>query len=313
MPARDFYFCYDPNQTTNEVQLIITNKSYYDQNTACSDWELYNDVMQCFYDAGEDLSILMPFPEDWDEYFMESWDEVTEGSFSFFGSIEVAVGILRRVGFIEKQNLLVPFGGVTYTSLGDEVCEQAFINFLNGEHSQDIETLNEDEDDIEGALTRAVEAELDNINGNEPSNVFSVQSGITPNMSTADILAVARQRMADSRREYEQKITSEPVNVDITKVSRYDSDWDKTVIFKGFNFRVVLRDEESVIRRMNLLREVEKKISTFLSDNDYIVQTNNDTDELEVYLKSTRAIVVWKMEDAPFFSSMVERIEQHEG
>lgn len=301
MPATDYYFCYDPNQTTSLVTIMITDKAFYDENMAFSDWELLEDVMEHIYGiAGSDPRAAAM--ENWGEFMADSWDEVTEGTFSFLGNIETAVGLLRRAGFIEKQDLLVPFGQAIYQTLSLSLCEDAVDNFLSG-IAPDGEPLDEDD---ENSLAAALDEDIER-------NVFSAQAGITPDMTTADILAVARRRMADQRREYDEKQNSEAVNVEIEKVSRYDSDWDKSVIFKGFNFRVVLRDEDSIIRRMSILRDVENKLAEFLKEGDYIVQTNDDTDEMEVYLKSTRAIIVWKMEDAQFFTSKVERIEQHEG
>lgn len=298
MPANDYYFCYDPSQEVSEDEdtgcyILISDKSYYDEERACSDWELT-----------EELEDLIP-------HFHAYWEEATEGSFVFVGELAAAVGILRAAGFVEKQDLLVPFGRPAYASLSPETCVNAAEAFLQSIPSEDENGVTAIEgEDVAAALRDAIESEDEDVPERNP---FSAQAGITPEMTTADILAVARQRMADQRREYEEKQNSEPVNVEITKVSRYDSDWDKSVIFKGFNFRVVLRDEDSIIRRMNVLREVENKLATFLNENDYIVQTNDDTDEMEVYLKSTRSIIVWKMEESSFFSSRVERIEQHEG
>lgn len=319
MPASDFYFCYDPHQTldTGHVTISIVDKAYYDEHEDRQSRDLYQEVIPCLYQAEGYFGQFMENPEKWLEYMDNAWEEESNGDFTFEGEIAAAVGILRRAGFIEKQNLLVPFNQPEYTSIDADVCEQAARDFLVS-YPTELEQSLQDVLAIHGegivsTLAAAMAEELAAEEPELPTNPFTVQGGITPNMSTADILSVARQRMAENRREYEQQLTSQPVNVDITKVSRYDSDWDKSVIFKGFSFRLVLRDEDSVIRRMNLLLEVQNKISGFLDENDYIVQTNDDTDELEVYLKSTRAIIVWKMEDPNFFSSRVERIEQHEG
>jgi len=222
-----------------------------------------------------------------------------EGTFEFIGSPSQARASALSTGMVESPQLAV-FNGVGsrfYNNDGQYVeLSEYEVELADPEAAIDDENYDDD--------------------GENPGDIVNPGFGpavIQEGMTQQDIINLARERMTTFREEYETTRQNNHVNVDIVTISRYDSDWDKSLIFKGYNYRIVLVDDESIIRRMAIIKDVSNKLSSFLNEDEYIVQINDDTDELEVYLKTTRAIISWKMEDTSFFNTGVVRIEQHEG
>lgn len=101
--------------------------------------------------------------------------------------------------------------------------------------------------------------------------------------------------------------------LEIKKVSRYEADWDAKTIFSGFTIRAVLAGTTDVITRMTERSRLAKRLKRDIGDEDmdWILQDHPRTGEVELYLKSSGPLIMWKLQDHEAFSKLFDRVEQH--
>ena len=101
--------------------------------------------------------------------------------------------------------------------------------------------------------------------------------------------------------------------LDISKVNRYEADWDPKTIFSGFSIRAVLAGTTDVIFAIDQRSRISKRLRREIGDEgeDWMVQTHPRTNEVEVYLKSSGTLLMLKLQDHEEFSKLFDRVEQH--
>jgi hypothetical protein len=101
--------------------------------------------------------------------------------------------------------------------------------------------------------------------------------------------------------------------LEIIKVNRYDADWDPSTIFSGFTHRAVLAGTTDVITAIDQRSRISKRLRREVGEEgvDWMVQTHPRTNEVEVYLKSSGILLMWKLQNHEEFSKLFDRVEQH--
>lgn len=101
--------------------------------------------------------------------------------------------------------------------------------------------------------------------------------------------------------------------LDIQRVNRYEADWDPKTIFAGFNIRAVLANTNDLITRISEKSRLQKRLRREVGeeDVDWILQDHPRTSEVELYLKSSGTLIMWKLQDHESFNKLFDRVEQH--
>lgn len=101
--------------------------------------------------------------------------------------------------------------------------------------------------------------------------------------------------------------------LEIKKVSRYDAGWDPTTIFTGFTIRAVLAQTNDVITKIQERTRLYKRLKREAGEEgvDWILQDSPTSNEVELYLKSSAKLVMWKLQDHESFNKLFDRVEQH--
>lgn len=101
--------------------------------------------------------------------------------------------------------------------------------------------------------------------------------------------------------------------LEIQKVNRYDADWDASTIFSGFTHRAVLAGTTDVITSIDKRSRITKRLRREVGeeDVDWMVQSHPRTGEVEVYLKSSGILLMWKLQNHEEFNELFDRVEQH--
>jgi len=101
--------------------------------------------------------------------------------------------------------------------------------------------------------------------------------------------------------------------LEIQKVNRYQADWDATTIFSGFTHRAVLAGTNDVITAMTARSRMAKRLGREVGTEgeDWKIQTHPRSGEVEVYLKSSGILLMWKLQDHEEFNKLFDRVEQH--
>lgn len=101
--------------------------------------------------------------------------------------------------------------------------------------------------------------------------------------------------------------------LDIQKVNRYDADWDPKTIFTGFGIRAVLANTNDMVTRITNTSRLRKRLSreVGVENEDWILQDHPTNEDVELYLKSSGTLLMWKLQDHQAFSELFDRVEQH--
>jgi hypothetical protein len=101
--------------------------------------------------------------------------------------------------------------------------------------------------------------------------------------------------------------------LEIIKVNRYDADWDAETMFSGFTHRAVLAGTTDVITAIDQRSRITKRLRREVGEEnvDWMVQTHPRTGEVEVYLKSSGILLMWKLQNHEEFATLFDRVEQH--
>lgn len=93
------------------------------------------------------------------------------------------------------------------------------------------------------------------------------------------------------------------------KVNKFDAQWHHSTLFNDFKFKVVLKPEKSVIKRLERYSKLKKRLSkeAGVEDEDWIV----DVDDNCFYLRHSIFLLYWKMKAADDYKNWVETIEEH--
>lgn len=101
--------------------------------------------------------------------------------------------------------------------------------------------------------------------------------------------------------------------LEIKKVNRYEADWDAKTIFTGFNIRAVLAGTNDMVTRITERSRLAKRLKREIGDEDeeWILQEHPRNGEVELYLKSSGPLMMWKLQDHEAFNKLFDRVEQH--
>lgn len=101
--------------------------------------------------------------------------------------------------------------------------------------------------------------------------------------------------------------------LEINKVNRYEADWDPKTIFTGFNIRAVLSGTTDVITQISERARLAKRLHREIGDEDvdWVLQNHPMNNEVELYLKSSGPLIMWKLQDHEAFDKLFDRVEQH--
>jgi hypothetical protein len=101
--------------------------------------------------------------------------------------------------------------------------------------------------------------------------------------------------------------------LEITKVDRHEADWDAKTIFTGFTIRAILAGTNDMITKISKRSRLQKRLRREIGeeDTDWILQDHPRTDEVELYLKSSGPLIMWKLQDHEAFNELFDRVEQH--
>ena len=101
--------------------------------------------------------------------------------------------------------------------------------------------------------------------------------------------------------------------LEIQKVSRYDAGWDETTIFSGFTHRAILAGTNDVITAMSQRSRMAKRLTREVGEEevDWKIRMHPKTGEVEVYLKNSGTLLMWKLQDHEEFNKLFSRVEQH--
>lgn len=101
--------------------------------------------------------------------------------------------------------------------------------------------------------------------------------------------------------------------LDIKKVNRYDADWDAKTIFAGYNIRAVLSGTTDMVTRITERSRLAKRLKREIGeeDVDWMIQEHPHSGEVELYLKNSGPLIMWKLQDHEAFNTLFDRVEQH--
>jgi hypothetical protein len=101
--------------------------------------------------------------------------------------------------------------------------------------------------------------------------------------------------------------------LDIKKVNRYDTDWDASTIFSGYSIRAILAGTTDLVTRITERSRLAKRLRREIGDEDvdWMIQEHPRTGEVELYLKNSGPLIMWKLQDHESFSKLFDRVEQH--
>lgn len=101
--------------------------------------------------------------------------------------------------------------------------------------------------------------------------------------------------------------------LDIKKVNRYEADWDPKTMFSGFNIRAVLAGTTDMVTRISEQARLGKRLRREIGeeDVDWILQPHPVNGEVELYLKNSGPLIMWKLQDHEAFNKLFDRVEQH--
>ena len=103
-------------------------------------------------------------------------------------------------------------------------------------------------------------------------------------------------------------------NLEIIKVNRYEKDWDASTIFSGFTHRAILAGTNGdVITSIMMKSRITKRLRREIGEEglDWKVCDHPKTGEVEIYLKSSGILLMWKLQDHEEFNKLFDRVEQH--
>jgi len=101
--------------------------------------------------------------------------------------------------------------------------------------------------------------------------------------------------------------------LDISKVNRYEADWDPKTIFSGFSIRAVLAGTTDMVTRITERSRLAKRLKREIGDEDvdWMLQEHPHNGEVELYLKNSGPLIMWKLQDHEAFNKLFDRVEQH--
>lgn len=101
--------------------------------------------------------------------------------------------------------------------------------------------------------------------------------------------------------------------LDIQRVNRYEADWDPQTMFSGFNIRAVLANTNDLITMISEKSRLKKRLLREVGEEgvDWILQDHPRLAQVELYLKSSGTLIMWKLQDHENFNKLFDRVEQH--
>lgn len=101
--------------------------------------------------------------------------------------------------------------------------------------------------------------------------------------------------------------------LEILKVNRFVANWDPKTLFSGFTIRAVLKHTDDMITRIQNTASLKKRLTREMGEEgeDWLMQDNPITGEVELYLQTAGKLIMWKLQDAQKFNGLFDRVEQH--
>lgn len=165
---------------------------------------------------------------------------------------------------------------------------------------EDEELIMDDyrEEDEESDVGEDTDLSMVNPLGRDPTNA-----------SEAKTIAAARLQGAIAQRDKElrEAMATHGCAVPVKVVNRYSAGWDSSVIFKGFAFKLQVREEPEVMRQMIKMGELTERMESELPEGEYVI----DDEDSVIYVKSPGILLKWKMVDPTFLAKTFTEIEQH--
>lgn len=102
-------------------------------------------------------------------------------------------------------------------------------------------------------------------------------------------------------------------SLEIEKVNKFESDWDSSTLFSGFNVRAILKTQEDVISQVSKRHQLTRRLRREIGEEgtDWKILNNSITGEDELYLPNSGKLLMWKLQDVDGFLELFERVEQH--
>lgn len=87
----------------------------------------------------------------------------------------------------------------------------------------------------------------------------------------------------------------------IKKVDKYNSDWNSSFLFNGFNTRAVIKKPENncLIERETIIQRLKRKLEREIGeeDEDWAIDENPNTGFDELYLPDSGTLTMWIIRD----------------
>jgi hypothetical protein len=101
--------------------------------------------------------------------------------------------------------------------------------------------------------------------------------------------------------------------LEILKVDKFEADWSPEVLFQGYTIRAVLTKTNDLITRTTERSRLAKRLNREegIEGEDWILANHPHNGEVELYLRGSGRLIMWKLQDHESFSNLFDRVEQH--
>lgn len=108
-------------------------------------------------------------------------------------------------------------------------------------------------------------------------------------------------------------MTEKNIRLVIAKVNKYEAKWDPAVLFRGFRIRAVLATHQDAVSSMQHRHLLHRKMTREfgVEGDDWHLDDNPITHTIDLYLKNSGQLVMWKLQDMEAFSKLFDFVEQH--
>ena len=107
--------------------------------------------------------------------------------------------------------------------------------------------------------------------------------------------------------------TDNPKKVEFEDVNKWENNWNTRTLFSDFNVRAILTHHDDLISNIDAMGRMSRKMTRNVGpeDEDWFIVENDSTGKVELYLKDSGLLVMWKLNDHDDFVELFDRVEQH--
>lgn len=104
----------------------------------------------------------------------------------------------------------------------------------------------------------------------------------------------------------------EEKRVEFEDVNKFVEGWYPSTLFSSFDIRVFPTFQNDIISRMEQISVIRRKLTKKLGEEDidwFIVEDHRGF--VELYMKDSGVLILWKLNDHEEFTELFDRVEQH--